>query len=257
MSWHCHATIKVELKTYAIQFSAGHPWPSGEYFLALPVAPFHAGVSPLGDSPSRSLTWFPFRGVEVLPLRLLVSGSWSVTDTEPTHSLFCIVVPHALCPCTSLVLLVTYSDKYIWGQLSGLVSIIKWIHNDKNDRRMKRMNTYKTIISGEEKIKFEQQLPSRLDSNIIDWQHILFIKNRRPWLFRELLQKYFILHISNKKISGFSVTSFYIVLSYVQPKHGSLFSSVIRLLVHNVLQVIMRLTWFIFISQRDNRKKEK
>lgn len=113
MSWQCHATIKVELKTLAVQFSAGHPWPSGEYFLALPVAPFHAGMSPLEDSNSPEQAPGQAAGGNVLPLNLLAFGSWAGTDTEPTHSLFCIIVPHPLCPCTCLVLLVTYSDKCI------------------------------------------------------------------------------------------------------------------------------------------------
>lgn len=112
MSWQVHATTEVELKTYAIQFSAGHPWPSGEYFLALPVAPFQAGVSPLGDSPSRSLAWCLFRRVKVLHYIYwcLRPGQ---SQTLNRHTLFCIVVPHPLCSCTSLVLLITYSDKYI------------------------------------------------------------------------------------------------------------------------------------------------
>lgn len=82
-------------------------------FLGTSVAPFHAGMSPLEDSNSPEQAPGQAAGGKVLPLHLLVFGSWAGTDTEPTHSLFCIIVPRPLCPCTSLVLLVTYSDKRI------------------------------------------------------------------------------------------------------------------------------------------------
>lgn len=51
---------------------------------------------------------------------------------------------------------------------------------------MKRMNTQKTVISDEEKIKFEHQRPNRLYSSIIDWQHILFIKIEETLTFQRI-----------------------------------------------------------------------
>lgn len=60
---------------------------------------------------SSSLTWHLFRTVKVLPLHLLVLRSWSGRNTEPKHSLVFLVVTHILFAHTSLVLLLTYSDK--------------------------------------------------------------------------------------------------------------------------------------------------
>lgn len=136
MSWQLDVPVKVGLKTYPIQFSAGL-WSVSPVLQVNLSWHFQLLLSIQGVTTrwlSSSPTWCLFRIVKVLPLHLLVFGSWSERNTEPTHSLVFLVVAHPLCPNTSLVLLVTYSDRYtFWRQLSGLMGVITSIHNNKND----------------------------------------------------------------------------------------------------------------------------
>lgn len=91
-------------------------------------------------------------------------------------------------------------------------------------------------------------------------QHnVLLIKIEETLIFQRITAE--MLNFTNKKakekMNVFSAISFYIVLSCVQPKHGSQFSSLIHLLLHNALHVIMKLTWYIDSSQKKMVRKKK